>query len=104
MSDEYARKLVAKLEEVRAATRGIDGLLVEAAVIGLTRQVPPPELSIREQTVLRMLADGLTNREVAERLGLSPHTVKDHTSALYKRLGATNRANAVALARELRLL
>ena len=55
-------------------------------------------------TVLRMLADGLTNRQVAERLGLSPHTVKDHTSALYKRLGATNRANAVALARELRLL
>src|SRR3989442_9815330 len=99
VKDDFATRLVAKLEEVEAATRGINHLLLEASLVGLTRRARPPKLTAREQAVLGMLADGLTNREVGERLGLSHHTVKDHASSLYKRLGATNRANAVARAR-----
>lgn len=92
------------MEEVKAATRGIDSLLVEAAVAGLRRRPAAPELTLREEVVLRMLADGLTNREIAAELGISPHTVKDHVSSIYRRLEATNRASAIMRARDLGLL
>jgi DNA-binding NarL/FixJ family response regulator len=52
-------------------------------------------LSDREREVLDLIAGGSTNREIADRLFLSPHTVKEHTSALYRKLGARNRADAV---------
>ena len=47
---------------------------------------PAPLLSEREREVLDLIAAGSTNREIAERLFLSPHTVKEHTSALYRKL------------------
>jgi DNA-binding NarL/FixJ family response regulator len=100
MRNDFTQRLVAKLEEVNAATRGIDGLLVEAAAAGLKRRPTAPELSAREQSVLAMVADGLTNRQIAAELGLSPHTIKDHVSTIYRRLGATNRATAIKRARE----
>jgi DNA-binding NarL/FixJ family response regulator len=65
---------------------------------------PEPLLSEREREVLDLIADGATNREIAERLFLSPHTVKEHTSALYRKLGARNRAEAVQLAQRIGLL
>ena len=104
MREDFPQRLAAKLKEVQAATRGIDSLLVEAAAAGLIRQPRAPTLSQREETVLRLLADGLSNRDIADHLELSTHTVKDHCSAVYKRLGANNRANAVMRARELGLL
>lgn len=56
---------------------------------------PAAPLSDREREVLALMACGATNREIAERLFLSPHTVKDHTSALYRKLKVRNRAEAV---------
>jgi len=98
-------RLAAKLKEVKAATRGIDHLLVDAAAAGLLRPAPEvPKLTDREEIVLEMVALGLTNRQIAERLELSPHTVKDHCSSIYRRLQATNRASAIMRARELGLL
>ena len=47
---------------------------------------------------------GATNREIAERLFLSPHTVKEHTSSLYRKLGARNRAEAVQKAQRIGLI
>jgi two-component system response regulator DesR len=61
-------------------------------------------LSDRECEVLDLIASGATNRETAERLHLSPHTVKDHTTAIYRKLGVKNRAEAVRRAQELQLL
>jgi two-component system response regulator DesR len=61
-------------------------------------------LSERERQVLEMIAAGSTNREIAERLFLSPHTVKDHTSALYRKVGARNRAQAILRAQRLGIL
>ncbi len=61
-------------------------------------------LSDRECQVLELIASGATNRETAERLHLSPHTVKDHTTTIYRKLGVKNRAEAVRRAQELRLL
>ncbi|HEY6399274.1 MAG TPA: response regulator transcription factor [Solirubrobacteraceae bacterium] len=65
---------------------------------------PSPLLSEREREVLELIAAGSTNREIAERLYLSPHTVKEHTSALYRKLNARNRAEAVQRAQRIGLL
>jgi two-component system response regulator DesR len=65
---------------------------------------PAPLLSEREREVLDLIAAGSTNREIAERLYLSPHTVKEHTSALYRKLRARNRAEAVQRAQRIGLL
>ena len=60
----------------------------------------PAQLSAREREVLDLIATGATNREIADRLFLSPHTVKEHTSALYRKLNVRNRAEAVRQAQE----
>lgn len=63
-----------------------------------------PLLSEREQEVLALIAAGSTNREIAERLHLSPHTVKEYTSAIYRKLGVRNRTEASRRAQRLKLL
>ncbi len=61
-------------------------------------------LSEREQEVLSLIAGGATNKEIAARLHLSPHTIKEHSSAIYRKLGVRNRAEATHQAQRLRLL
>ena len=61
-------------------------------------------LSQRELEVLRLIAAGLTNREIADRLYLSLNTVKVHASNIYGKLGVNNRTQAVTRARDLGLL
>jgi DNA-binding NarL/FixJ family response regulator len=60
-----------------------------------------PALTEREREILDLIAGGSTNREIADALHLSPHTVKEHTSALYRKLGARNRTDAVQRAQRL---
>jgi two-component system response regulator DesR len=90
-----------------------DARQVAAAVrrvgVGMTMfsrkgEQPEPMLSEREREVLEQIARGATNREIAGRLYLSPHTVKEHTSALYRKLGARNRAEAVQRAQRIGFL
>ena len=52
-------------------------------------------LTPREHEVLALVADGLRNREIAERLGITEHTVKFHLAAVFGKLGATSRTDAV---------
>ncbi len=61
-------------------------------------------LSPRERGVLRLVAAGLSNRQIAETLSLSERTIKFHVTAILNKLGADNRAQAVALAAERGLL
>jgi DNA-binding NarL/FixJ family response regulator len=61
-------------------------------------------LSARERDVLRLVAAGLSNRQIAETLSLSERTIKFHVTAILNKLGADNRAQAVALAAERGLL
>src|SRR2546423_3772999 len=61
-------------------------------------------LSERELEVLDLIGAGRTNKEIADKLYLSPHTVKDHTRALYRKIGARNRAEAILRAQRLGLL
>lgn len=64
----------------------------------------PIDLSDREREVVALVATGATNQEIADRLFLSPHTVKDHTSAIYRKLRVRNRAEAVREAQRLGLI
>jgi DNA-binding NarL/FixJ family response regulator len=80
-------------------------------MVGLGKTVFPPqpdrpafELSSREREVLDLIASGATNREIAGSLFLSPNTVKEHTSGLYRKLDARNRTEAVRRAQRLGLL
>jgi DNA-binding NarL/FixJ family response regulator len=61
-------------------------------------------LTDREREVLDLMAGGSTNPEIAKVLHLSPHTVKEHTSALYRKLEVRNRTEAVQKAQRLGLL
>ncbi|MFI7498454.1 response regulator [Streptomyces sp. NPDC049687] len=82
---------------VRGAAAGALGLASE--VVGeLVAQAPSPEreLSGREVEVVRLLAEGLSNRAIAEALFLSEATVKTHLVRVYRKLGADNRAAAVS--------
>ena len=58
----------------------------------------PGLLSPRELQVLNLLSEGLSNRDVATRLGISRHTAKFHVNAILDKLGATTRTEAVVLA------
>ena len=70
------------------------------------RRLPAAEhvLSQREREVLRHIAGGATNREIADLLALSPHTVKQHASTTFRKLAARNRADAVRRAQQLGLI
>jgi DNA-binding NarL/FixJ family response regulator len=61
-------------------------------------------LSDRERDVLELMASGATNPEIAGSLHLSKHTIKEHTSAVYRKLGVRNRTEAVQRAQRLGLL
>ena len=90
------------------------GLWIGARALGRRGDTPPfdgnpkarAELGIspREAAVLAELTAGLSNKEIARRLDVSPNTVKTHVARLYEKLGATRRTDAVRRARELGLV
>jgi LuxR family maltose regulon positive regulatory protein len=79
----------------------IDAAAPEAAVAARREETG---LSRRELEVLRLLATGLSNQEIADRLFVSLSTVKGHTTHIYEKLGANRRTDAVARAQERGLL
>ena len=71
-----------------------------AAAIAMPRTVDDDDfgeasLTDREQDVLDLLAEGLSNQRIADRLGISPHTVKFHIASIYDKLDARTRTQAV---------
>jgi non-specific serine/threonine protein kinase len=69
-----------------------------------TRQRSAGRLSKRENEVLQLVASGLSNPQIAERLVITPRTAKFHLASIMEKLGASSRAQAVALASQLDLL
>ena len=84
---------------IRAVARGerhVDGRIA-ARVDALSRA---PRLSPREREVLRLVAAGRSNKEIASDLGVTERTVKFHVTAIFNKLGAENRASAVTIAHQ----
>jgi DNA-binding NarL/FixJ family response regulator len=71
---------------------------------GPAAEIPPSELTAREIEVLRLIAQGATNREIATQLVISEGTVKNHISHMLSRLGLRDRTQAAIYAREHGLL
>jgi DNA-binding NarL/FixJ family response regulator len=90
--------LVRAIRQVHAG----DTFLSPAIGAALARQVARPRrggvLSARELSVLRLVAAGQSNQQIAESLGITERTVKFHVTAVFNKLGADNRAQAVAIA------
>ena len=102
---------LAAMGRERAATAEAEAAREEFAALGAAPQLAlaealesrrgggaqPGELSARELEILRLVADGLSDREIADRLILSPHTVHRHVANVRKKLRQPSRAAAVAL-------
>jgi DNA-binding NarL/FixJ family response regulator len=94
-----AQEIVRAIRQVH----GGDSYLSPAIGAALARQVASPRrhgglLSARELSVLRLVAAGQSNQQIADSLGITERTVKFHVTAIFNKLGADNRAQAVALA------
>ena len=93
------------VDAIRAAARGdtyINPIL--GARLATEPEGPPGGLTPREVEVLRLVAAGYTNPEIAEQLVISIRTVETHRAAIHRKLNTTSRAEAVAFAREHGLL
>ncbi len=67
-------------------------------------QTDPHGLTERELDVLRYLMEGLTNKEIADKLTVTHHTVKAHVASIIRKLGARNRLDVAMIAQKARLL
>lgn len=97
MAPNYARRLLAAFPVVEPEKPAPSSTIVPKSELIET-------LSEREFEVLQLIAKGLTNREIADRLFLSVNTVKVHAGNIYGKLGAHNRTQAVARARNVGIL
>ena len=90
------------LEHEPAWTRFQDAVLEFTGQTALARGADPAfeTLSPRERETLALLAGGLSNAEIAERLGISEKTVRNRLSHLFDKLGVWSRAQAIVFARE----
>jgi DNA-binding NarL/FixJ family response regulator len=95
-SDTAQLELAAALETFRRLGAGLDARRIEA----LLGEAPPSLLSSREIEVLRLVARGGTNKEIAAELVVSEHTVARHLSNIYTKLGVGSRSAATAFAYE----
>jgi two-component system nitrate/nitrite response regulator NarL len=115
-SEELRTKLAAALDahpafEVVSTSASVDDVGLSADVVLVARasgdaspivRAPARDplsgtvLTSREREILALLADGLPNKQIAARLGISTNTVKTHLELLFEKLGVSSRAEAVA--------
>jgi DNA-binding NarL/FixJ family response regulator len=101
------------LSVIRAVAEGqaLFGPAIAARVLGYFKelgtrsgssqiQTPFPELTERELEILRMISQGLSNQEIAQKLVLSPKTVRNHITNIFSKLQVADRAQAIVRARE----
>lgn len=111
-TDGYTLKdiSVAELTETLERLAGGDTVLHPEAASVLAKRLAangkerPNALTPRQREILRLLASGLENKQIARRLGIGVHTVKTHVSRVLQKLGATSRTEAVVVALRDRLI
>ena len=111
LKDVSLEQLASAIRQVAAGGEMLRPALTEGALRGLRalrptfpHLEPPDPLTPREQAVLRLLAGGYSNREIAETLDLAEGTVKNHISSILSKLGVRDRTRAVLRGVELGLV
>ncbi len=97
---------LAEEAETSAMARDLSAQMPARPTIPVLSPVHPAlvPLTDRELAVLRLMADRLTNPEIAARLGVSPHTVRNQIAAIFRKLDVSHRQEAVSVAREIGLI
>ena len=100
MKDSRDEELLAAIHDTLAGRKVLSPDIAHM----LKNEPPPPELTDRQLEILQSLTSGLSNKDIAEQLGLRPSGVKVHLKAIFAKLGAATRAEAVAIALRKHLL
>ena len=96
--EDSAPEVVAEFDTIAEARRsgvGADAILMAAQEAAADDALSPEALTPREVQVLELVGEGLPNKSIAERLGISDQTVKFHIASISGKLGAANRTDAV---------
>jgi len=96
---EYT-EIVASIRKVASGIRAVSPEIERM----LSNDPPPTELSSRQTEILTAITRGLSNRDIAAQLGISLDMVKEHTTALFAKIGAANRTEAAVIAMRKHLL
>jgi DNA-binding NarL/FixJ family response regulator len=94
IKDVSTDALTERLKAVANGDLTVDSRVAEAVL----NPVPKKVLTTQEVALLRLVADGLTNKQIATRLGLSAHTIKEYLAKSMRKLGTQSRAETVARA------
>jgi DNA-binding NarL/FixJ family response regulator len=92
--DDAAAELTAEVRAGRLDAGAVEAVLTAAGHRPPRRTDGPAGLTAREVDVLRLVARGCSNKEIAQRLVISPKTVGHHVEHIYAKIGANNRAGA----------
>jgi DNA-binding NarL/FixJ family response regulator len=91
-------ELLSAVRRVAAGGQYFHEVVVRALLRGTQREMLSSVLTARELDILRLVATGHTNKEIAAHLYISAETVKGHLEAIFRKLGVSDRAHAVAVA------
>ena len=103
-TEQAAEQLRAEVKSGRLDGEAVAGVLQAAGLAGGSRRTRPSGLTRRQVQVLRLMAEGLSNRDIARRLVISPRTAEHHVQDIYLKIGATSRAAAALYGMEHGLL
>lgn len=91
------------LAAIRAVAAGQTSVAPEIREL-ISQDPPAPELTARQREILNYITRGLRNSDIARELGIAQDSVKEHLSAIFHKIGAVNRAEAIAIALRKHLL
>jgi DNA-binding NarL/FixJ family response regulator len=103
-ASDAVRELCRQADAGNLAGEAVDAVLEAVGDRARAPAEPPAGLTRREVEVLRLLARGLTNKQAAQQLEISPKTVGRHVESIYSKIGASTRAAAALFAVEHDLL
>lgn len=101
---DYLMRLLAAFPRAEGQELGTEATGSSHSVLSPQSSSLVESLSARELDVLRLIASGMSNAEVAQALVIALSTVKTHTNSIFGKLQVTSRTQAIALARDLQLL